>query len=63
MERLLSLKEAANLTGVSRYTLRRWAQLQRVASVRLSRRAIKFRESDLEALARAHLQPAREGRR
>ncbi len=59
MERLLSLQEAAELAGVSKFTLRRWARLQRVGVVRLSKRAIRFRQSDLDALVRTHLQPAR----
>jgi excisionase family DNA binding protein len=63
MERLLNLEEAADLTGVSRFTLRRWAKLQRVAVVRLSARAIRFRQSDLDALVRTHLSPAKEAAR
>ncbi len=60
MERLLTLQEAAELTGVSGFTLRRWAKLQRVGVVRLSKRAIRFRQADLDTLVRAHLSPARE---
>jgi excisionase family DNA binding protein len=60
MERLMSLEEAAGLTGVSRFTLRRWARLERVAVVRLSKRAIRFRQSDLEKMVQVHLSPARE---
>lgn len=60
MERLLNLKEAAGLAGVSRFTLRRWAKLERVGVVRLSKRAIRFRQSDLEKMVQAHLSPARE---
>lgn len=63
MEKLLTLQEAAELTGMSGFTLRRWAKLQRVGVVRLSKRAIRFRASDLDALVRAHLQPARESAR
>ena len=59
MERLLSLDEAAHLAGVSKFTLRRWARIQRVSVVRLSSRAIKFRTSDLEELVQTHLEPAR----
>ncbi len=63
MERLLDLKESAELTGVSPFTLRRWARLGRVGVVRLSKRAIRFRQSDLDALVRTHLQPAKEAAR
>jgi excisionase family DNA binding protein len=60
MERLRDLKEAAGRVGVSPFTLRRWARLGRVGVVRLSKRAIRFRDSDLEELVQAHLSPARE---
>ncbi len=63
MEKLLTLQEAADLTGVSGFTLRRWAKLQRVGVVRLSKRAIRFRQTDLDALVKAHLSPAREAQR
>lgn len=63
MERLLSLDEAADLAGLSKHTLRRWARIQRVGVVRLSSRAIRFRESDLEKFVQTHLEPAREARR
>ncbi len=61
MEKLWRLKEAASRVGVSSFTLRRWAKLGRVASVKFSPRAIRFRESDLEALIRSHERPVREG--
>ncbi len=57
MEKLWHLKDAASRVGVSHYTLRRWAKLGRVGSVKLSARSIKFRESDLEALVRSHERP------
>ena len=60
MERLLNLKEASMLTGVSPFTLRRWGKLRKVATVRLSKRAIRFRQSDLDDLVRAHVSPAKE---
>ena len=60
MERLMDLKEAAGLTGFSGFTLRRWAKLGRVGVVRLSKRAIRFRQSDLEKMVQDHLTPARE---
>ena len=63
MEKLLNLSEAAEMTGVSGFTLRRWAKLGRVGVVRLSKRAIRFRSSDLEALVKEHLSPARESAR
>jgi excisionase family DNA binding protein len=63
MEKLLNLQEAADLTGMSGFTLRRWAKLGRVGVVRLSKRAIRFRQTDLETLVRTHLSPAREGSR
>jgi predicted site-specific integrase-resolvase len=59
MEKLLDLKGAAGRIGVSPFTLRRWSRLGRVASVRLSARTIRFRETDLDALVRASIAPAK----
>ncbi len=63
MERLLNVNEAAAMTGVSVFTMRRWARLQRVAVVKLTGRSLRFRTSDLEALVKKSLQPARESER
>ncbi len=60
MERLRGLKESAERVGISPFTLRRWARLGRVASVRLSKKAIRFRDADIDQLIKTHLAPARE---
>jgi predicted site-specific integrase-resolvase len=59
MDKMWDLKDAASRVGVSPFTLRRWARLGRVASVRLSARAIRFRERDLEALVKSSVVPAK----
>ncbi len=58
--RLLKLKEAGELYGVSPHTLRRWARIGKLPSVKLGGRTVRFRPEDLESVIKAHLQPARE---
>jgi excisionase family DNA binding protein len=49
---LLSVDAAANVVGVSKYTLRSWIRQRRVASIRLGRRVL-LDPADLEVLIRA----------
>ncbi len=58
--RLLKLKEAGELYGVSPHTLRRWARIGKLPVVRLGGRTVRFRPEDLESVVRAKLVPARE---
>lgn len=60
MEKLLSFRECGERARVSEFTIRRWGRLGRLPLVRLSARALRVRESDLERFIAAHVQPARE---
>lgn len=44
---LLTVKEAAEITGFSEGTLYHWISQQRIPFVRLSARCVRFRPSDL----------------
>ena len=46
-ERLLSIKEVSELTGLAVGTLYHFVSQQRIPVVRLSKRCIRFRYSDL----------------
>ena len=56
---LLTVNEAASLTGVSPGTLYHWVSEGRVPVVRLSRRCIRFSKSDLEEWIRQLTIPPR----
>lgn len=47
----LTREEAGNLLGVSPWTLRRWELKGVLPAVRLNRRVIRYRRSDIDALA------------
>ena len=47
---LLSIREVSEITGISVGTLYHWASEKRIAVVRLSRRCLKFRRSDIEKM-------------
>lgn len=49
MKLLLNIEEASAITGFSAGTLYHWVSQGRVPFVRLSKRCIRFRLSDLEA--------------
>jgi excisionase family DNA binding protein len=49
MEKLLSIQEVSEITGLSVGTLYHWVSQQRIPVVRFSSRCIKFRVSDVEA--------------
>ncbi|MDA2928917.1 helix-turn-helix domain-containing protein [Acidobacteria bacterium AH-259-O06] len=48
-EDLLTVKEAADLTGLHQDTLRKWAWQRRVRSFKVSS-VLRFKRSDLDAL-------------
>lgn len=58
MERLLTIREVAELLGISVGAAYRWLSQGRLTCVRFSARCLRFRESDLaqliEELARGH---------
>ncbi len=62
VERLLTIPEAAERLAMKPATLRKWLYLRRLNCVRLGR-AVRLRESDVEAMIRVGFHPAREGRR
>jgi excisionase family DNA binding protein len=59
MQNLISVYEAAELLGVSRWTLERWKSLKRIPFVRLGRRTL-FCIDDLLDFVEANKVPARE---
>jgi excisionase family DNA binding protein len=46
---LITVREAAGLTGFSEGTLRHWISQQRIPFVRISRRCVRLRVRDVEA--------------
>jgi predicted site-specific integrase-resolvase len=52
-EKLLSRVEAADLIGVSPWTIKRWEKLGRLHPVRLSALTVRIRESEILALIAA----------
>jgi excisionase family DNA binding protein len=56
---LLTVREAAALTGFSEGTLRHWISEGRIPFVRISPRCVRFRQSDIQdwIAARVHLPP------
>lgn len=63
MERLLGLREAGELYGMSHHTLLRWCRIGKLPVVKLGRRVLRVRASDLERFINQSLVPAREERR
>lgn len=59
--RLLTARAVAERFGVSAETVLRWARSGALPSVRLSNRAIRFREDEIEAWTDARATPARGG--
>ena len=51
-DRLLTAREVAELLGVSTETVLRWARRGELPAIRLPGGAIRFREDELDALAR-----------
>ncbi len=57
---LLDIREVSELTGLSVSTLYHWASQGRIPVIRLSRRCIRFRKSDLEEWISLLAEPARD---
>ena len=58
-ERLLTINEVADLTGLAVGTLYHFVSQKRIPVVRLSRRCIRFRQSDLSDWIQTLTQGAR----
>lgn len=58
---LLNVQEASRLIGVAETTLYHWVSEGRIPVVKLSRRCIRFRVSDLETWIASMSEPARSG--
>jgi excisionase family DNA binding protein len=50
MEKLLTVKEVAELLQIAPGSVYHWLSARRLTCVRLSARCVRFREKDLEAL-------------
>lgn len=55
---LLRLGEFGRLVGLAGPTVRKWIASRRIASVKLSSRAVRIPASEVERLIRERLQPA-----
>ena len=58
-DRLLTIDEVAELTGLAAGTLYHWVSEQRIPVVRISKRCIRFRQSDLAEWIQTLTQEAR----
>ena len=59
MEKLLTVKEAAEILHVHPVTLRRWAMEGKIASVKMGK-ARRFQLSDLNSFVATHAKPVKE---
>jgi excisionase family DNA binding protein len=50
MDKLLTVKELAKLLGVAEGSIYHWISQGRLSVIRLSKRCVRFRESDLQNL-------------
>jgi len=57
MERLLTVKELAELLGLNPGSVYHWLSEQRLPCIRFSRRCVRFRESDVQSLLETLRQP------
>ncbi|MBI4537143.1 MAG: helix-turn-helix domain-containing protein [candidate division NC10 bacterium] len=57
-ERLLTIPEAADRLALAPATLRKWLSLRHLNCVRIGR-AVRLRDSDVEAMARVGFDPKR----
>jgi len=55
--RLLRVEEVAHLLGLKPSTVRKMVYLREIPSVRPTKRAVRIREEDVEALARVGYRP------
>ena len=58
MTRLLTLQQAAERLALAHWTVRKWIASGKFPSVKLSGRAVRVREADVEAFIAAHFVPA-----
>ena len=49
MDKLLKIKELAAITGLNVVTLRQWQSQGKIPFIRLIRKAVRYRLSDVEA--------------
>ena len=61
MEKILTVPEAADRLRLKPSTIRKWLFERRLAYVRVGRKAVRIRESDLEKLLRENYTPALKG--
>ena len=61
MERLLTVKEAADRLCLRPCTVRKWLFERRLAYVRVGRRAVRIRERDIEKIIHDNYTPALKG--
>ena len=61
VEKLLTVPEAADRLRLQPSTVRKWIFERRLAYVRVGRKAVRIRESDLEKLLRENYTPALKG--
>lgn len=57
-DRLLDVREAAEMLGLKPSTLYQWAYERRIPVVKLFGRALRFRMSDLQKLVTGSVRPA-----
>jgi excisionase family DNA binding protein len=57
-DRLLTVREAAEMLGVAPSTIYQWSYERRIPSVKLMGRALRFRLSAIEKIIRAGDRPA-----
>lgn len=57
-DRLLDVREAAEMLGLKPSTLYQWAYERRIPVVKLFGRALRFRVSDLQKLVTGSVRPA-----
>lgn len=57
-DRLLDVREAAEMLGLKPSTLYQWAYERRIPVVKLFGRALRFRVSDLQKLVAGSVRPA-----
>lgn len=57
-DRLLDVREAAEMLGLKPSTLYQWAYERRIPVVKLFGRALRFRASDLQKLVTGSVRPA-----
>jgi excisionase family DNA binding protein len=60
-ERLLTARELSEWLGVSPETVLRWTRARKVPAVRLPSRAVRYRESDIEAWVAERVRPVHTG--